>query len=307
MTLDDRLRAAADALRHSMDPQQIQRDHELLEADYQRRLRSPAALHRLDDEIAGLELEEASYRLARQYERRGRLQDAARWFLKAAQVDYADAAARLANMLDQLGDQHGAAQWRVVADDIHLTGDAEPDTASAEMDCTRVQVRADQYLRRVLPVADLAAVRNHLPHCQACLETYAARLTESDGSEAGSPGLATRLLPRSGTSNREADGSHRAVSLGGTALLLEAEEGVLPTETASDNASADRTGGKGRRIVGAERQTLAKDIVKRYTSGESIRALAASTGRSYGFIHRVLTESGVQLRQRGGNRRRKKS
>ena len=34
---------------------------------------------------------------------------------------------------------------------------------------------------------------------------------------------------------------------------------------------------KGRRIVGSERQTLAKDLVKRYTSGESIRALAAST------------------------------
>lgn len=62
---------------------------------------------------------------------------------------------------------------------------------------------------------------------------------------------------------------------------------------------------KGRRIVGAERQTLAKDLVKRYMDGESIRALAQSTGRSYGFVHRVLTESGVQLRQRGGARRRK--
>lgn len=63
---------------------------------------------------------------------------------------------------------------------------------------------------------------------------------------------------------------------------------------------------KGRRIVGAERQTLATpgQAVHR---GESIRALAASTGRSYGFIHRVLTESGVQLRQRGGARRRKKA
>src|SRR4030095_13555499 len=48
---------------------------------------------------------------------------------------------------------------------------------------------------------------------------------------------------------------------------------------------------KGRRIVGAERQTLAKDLVKRYTSGESIRALASSTGRSYGFVHRVTTDS----------------
>jgi hypothetical protein len=35
--------------------------------------------------------------------------------------------------------------------------------------------------------------------------------------------------------------------------------------------------------------------------------LAASTGRSYGFVHRVLTGSGVQLRQRGGARRRKKA
>ncbi len=62
-----------------------------------------------------------------------------------------------------------------------------------------------------------------------------------------------------------------------------------------------------RHIAGPERQSLAKDLVKRYNDGESIRSLAASTGRSYGFIHRVLTESGVQLRQRGGARRRKKS
>ena len=72
-------------------------------------------------------------------------------------------------------------------------------------------------------------------------------------------------------------------------------------------SSTATTTEKGRRIVGAERATLAKDLVKRYTSGESIRALASSTGRSYGFVHRVLTESGVQLRQRGGARRRKKA
>jgi hypothetical protein len=64
---------------------------------------------------------------------------------------------------------------------------------------------------------------------------------------------------------------------------------------------------KGRRIVGAERQTLANVLVKRYNGGESLRSLAASTDRSYGFIHRVLSESGVQLRQRGGARRRKRS
>ncbi|WP_026212224.1 helix-turn-helix domain-containing protein [Longispora albida] len=64
---------------------------------------------------------------------------------------------------------------------------------------------------------------------------------------------------------------------------------------------------KGRRIIGAERQNLAKDLVERYAAGESIRSLAASTGRSYGFVHRVLSESEVQLRQRGGARRRKKA
>lgn len=61
----------------------------------------------------------------------------------------------------------------------------------------------------------------------------------------------------------------------------------------------------GRRVVGASQQTLAKDLVKRYNEGASIRELAKSTGRSYGCIHRVLTESGVLLHQRGGARRRK--
>jgi predicted transcriptional regulator len=57
---------------------------------------------------------------------------------------------------------------------------------------------------------------------------------------------------------------------------------------------------KGKRITGGERTKLAADLKKRYDSGTSIRDLAADTGRSYGFVHRVLTESGVTLRGRGG-------
>jgi hypothetical protein len=57
---------------------------------------------------------------------------------------------------------------------------------------------------------------------------------------------------------------------------------------------------KGTRVTGADRTKLASDLQKRYKSGESIRALAAATGRSYGFIHRILSESGVSLRGRGG-------
>lgn len=57
---------------------------------------------------------------------------------------------------------------------------------------------------------------------------------------------------------------------------------------------------KGARITGSHRSKLASDLKKKYEKGASIRGLAASTGRSYGFVHRVLCESGVQLRGRGG-------
>lgn len=57
---------------------------------------------------------------------------------------------------------------------------------------------------------------------------------------------------------------------------------------------------KGTRVTGADRTKLASDLRKRYSAGESIRALASSTGRSYGFVHRILAESGVVLRSRGG-------
>ncbi|MEV6612105.1 MULTISPECIES: helix-turn-helix domain-containing protein [unclassified Kutzneria] len=63
---------------------------------------------------------------------------------------------------------------------------------------------------------------------------------------------------------------------------------------------------KGARITGPTRDKLAADLKKKYEKGASIRALAESTGRSYGFVHRVLSESGVTLRGRGGATRTKK-
>ena len=63
---------------------------------------------------------------------------------------------------------------------------------------------------------------------------------------------------------------------------------------------------KGSRITGAARDKLGSQLVKKYEKGSSIRALAEETGRSYGFIHRVLSESGVTLRSRGGATRTKK-
>jgi predicted transcriptional regulator len=62
---------------------------------------------------------------------------------------------------------------------------------------------------------------------------------------------------------------------------------------------------KGARITGPDRNKLATDLKKQYDKGKSIRELADAHGRSYGFVHRVLSESGTTLRGRGGATRTK--
>jgi hypothetical protein len=62
---------------------------------------------------------------------------------------------------------------------------------------------------------------------------------------------------------------------------------------------------KGARITGNDRNKLATDLKKQYDKGKSIRELAEAHGRSYGFVHRVLSESGTTLRGRGGATRSK--
>ncbi|HQY33583.1 helix-turn-helix domain-containing protein [Actinotalea sp.] len=57
---------------------------------------------------------------------------------------------------------------------------------------------------------------------------------------------------------------------------------------------------KGSRITGESRSDLAASLVERYGRGESIRSMAQDLGRSYGFVHGVLVESGVPMRSRGG-------
>lgn len=60
---------------------------------------------------------------------------------------------------------------------------------------------------------------------------------------------------------------------------------------------------KNTRITGRERVELGRHLRARYTDGASIRALVAETGRSYGWVHRLLTEVDTPLRGRGGNQR----
>ncbi|MDG3011202.1 transcriptional regulator [Rhodococcus sp. D2-41] len=62
---------------------------------------------------------------------------------------------------------------------------------------------------------------------------------------------------------------------------------------------------KGARITGETRDKVKSDLKAQYEGGASIRSLAESTGRSYGFVHKVLVESDAHLRGRGGANRRK--
>ena len=62
---------------------------------------------------------------------------------------------------------------------------------------------------------------------------------------------------------------------------------------------------KGSRVTGGDREKLAADLKRKYEAGQSIRLLAEGSGRSYGFVHRILSESGATLRGRGGATRKK--
>lgn len=57
---------------------------------------------------------------------------------------------------------------------------------------------------------------------------------------------------------------------------------------------------RGAWVRATERSELAAELKERYEQGESIRSLAAATGRSYGFVRGLLTEAGATLRGRGG-------
>lgn len=74
---------------------------------------------------------------------------------------------------------------------------------------------------------------------------------------------------------------------------IENNQGVIATRYA-----------KHARVLGKEREVLAAKVASAYRKGASIRDIAAVQQRSYGSIHRLLGEAGVELRPRGGYRRR---
>lgn len=61
---------------------------------------------------------------------------------------------------------------------------------------------------------------------------------------------------------------------------------------------------RGRQVIGQQRKELTDQVVAEYLDGRSVRQIANTIGRSYGFVHRLLREAGVEMRSRGGPRRR---
>ncbi|MFC9650845.1 helix-turn-helix domain-containing protein [Streptomyces sp. NPDC056937] len=61
---------------------------------------------------------------------------------------------------------------------------------------------------------------------------------------------------------------------------------------------------KRKRLNPQEREEAAQLLKKWYLKDRlSIRAICDETGRSYGFVHRMLEGAGVDFRSRGGNPR----
>ncbi|MEV6232889.1 helix-turn-helix domain-containing protein [Saccharopolyspora shandongensis] len=55
----------------------------------------------------------------------------------------------------------------------------------------------------------------------------------------------------------------------------------------------------GTRLKPAARERLTRVLKSKYEKGASIRQLCEESGRSYGIVHRMLAEAGVQFRRRG--------
>ena len=64
---------------------------------------------------------------------------------------------------------------------------------------------------------------------------------------------------------------------------------------------------KSKKLVGKERDKLKVKARRKYDTGVSIRSIAQELGRSYGFAHKLLEDSGVEFRERGSRRVRRLS
>jgi CheY-like chemotaxis protein len=105
VNVEDRMRAAGEALSRTADPADLEGLHRELEEEFQALRRNPRRLRQLKAELDAIELSEGAYELAALHETGGNLEAAEYWYRKAAENDYGDAALRLAVVLERLARQ----------------------------------------------------------------------------------------------------------------------------------------------------------------------------------------------------------
>jgi helix-turn-helix protein len=77
-----------------------------------------------------------------------------------------------------------------------------------------------------------------------------------------------------------------------------------PVPTAGRDHGGDPEGPRASQRLGPrERGLLADTLGELYRDGRSLQQISADTGHSYGYVRRLVLDSGAQLRPRGGNHR----
>lgn len=225
-----------------------------------------------------------------------------------------------------------------VADEPGDAHDDSPPAATTTIRCEEALALVYMCLDRELATADLELIKQHLDQCDDCLGEYGLQqavkrlVARHCGCDPVSPGLRSKVLQRIHAvrasiapepSEASAEEQRMLDRIQGWARALQAElpqprkdeAPGTPADHATRASRREQTTGsppghhpvaptgtlkRGTQVTGTDRAKLAADLKNRYNAGESIRSLATATGRSYGFIYRVLTEAGVSLRGRAG-------
>lgn len=308
------LSALADAFQDEAETRQGQRR---LAEGLQRLQEDTRERQRIDDIADLVEAGHDAYQLGRLSEQQGDLDEAERYYTRAAEAGHDDAACELMRILPAMNKHAQAERWHQharalgllhEADDLSGRSIGEPDDKPADSPMAHARtIRCDQALAlvymcldRELSPTDIELVKRHLDECDGCLGEYSLeqavkRLVATHcRCDPASPDLRDKVLQRILAVR---------ATIGPEPSQAPAEDQQRPDRPQGTAAASTRTLKKGMRISDTDRRQLVAELKRRYDAGESIRSLAMATGRSYGFIHRLLTEAGVTLRGRASQAR----
>jgi tetratricopeptide (TPR) repeat protein len=180
MTLDDLLAAYASQIPRTPRAELVA-GLAALEEEYERRRHDDLARARAAAFLESLDMEEAAYDLGRRHAAEGNLEEAVRWYGKAARSDHGDAALRLGEVLEVLAERARAepsASYSRRREELYLIREAAH--AYAEAYAAGYLEAADKVDRML---ADLHS-RERTPETAGVAEPACAFMDDFDG-EAG--------------------------------------------------------------------------------------------------------------------------